>query len=93
MQIASSNGSGGRTMRRYNRALRGTVVGVALLGAYARGGVHEVLRELRDERHFPGMQPIGVYPIHIIVKNGRTMLLASLTAQRAGRLLNCGHAK
>ena len=34
-----------------------------------------VLQELRDERHFPGMQPVGIYPIHIIVKNGRTMLL------------------
>ena len=45
------------------------------LSRYARGGVHEVLQELRDERHFPGMQPVGVYPIHIIVKNGRTMLL------------------
>ena len=45
------------------------------LSRYAPGGVHEVLRELRDERHFPGMQPVGVYPIHIIVKGGRTMLL------------------
>jgi len=45
------------------------------LSRYASGGVHEVLQELRDERHFPGMQPVGVYPIHIIVKNGRTMLL------------------
>ena len=45
------------------------------LSRYAPGGVHEVLRELRDEQHFPGMQPIGVYPIHIIVKNGRTVLL------------------
>jgi hyperosmotically inducible protein len=45
------------------------------LSRYAPGGVHEVLRELRDERHFPGMQPVGIYPIHIIVKNGRTMLL------------------
>ena len=24
---------------------------------------------------FPGMQPFGMYPIHIIVKNGRTTLL------------------
>ena len=31
--------------------------------------------ELRDERRFPGMQPVGRYPIHIVVKNGRTMLL------------------
>ena len=45
------------------------------LSRYAPGGVHEVLRELRDERHFPGMQPVGIYPIHVIVKNGRTMLL------------------
>jgi hypothetical protein len=45
------------------------------LSRYAPGGVYRVLQELRDERHFPGMQPVGVYPIHIIVKNGRTMLL------------------
>jgi hypothetical protein len=45
------------------------------LSRYAPGGVHDVLRELTDERHFPGMQPVGIYPIHIIVKNGRMMLL------------------
>jgi hyperosmotically inducible protein len=45
------------------------------LSRYAPGGVNQVLRELTDERHFPGMQPVGTYPIHIIVKNGRTMLL------------------
>jgi hypothetical protein len=45
------------------------------LPRYAPGGVYGVLQELRDERHFPGMQPVGKYPIHIIVKNGRTMLL------------------
>jgi osmotically-inducible protein OsmY len=45
------------------------------LSRYAPGGVHQVLQELRDEAHFPGMQPVGIYPIHIIVKNGRTMLL------------------
>ena len=45
------------------------------LSRYAPGGVQDVLRELRDERHFPGMQPVGIYPIHIIVKDGRTMLL------------------
>jgi hyperosmotically inducible periplasmic protein len=38
-------------------------------------GEHEVRRELRDERRFPGMQPVGRYPIHIVVQNGRTMLL------------------
>jgi hyperosmotically inducible protein len=45
------------------------------LSRYAPGGLYGVLQELRDERHFPGMQPVGRYPIHIIVKNGRTMLL------------------
>ena len=45
------------------------------LSRYAPGGVPSVLQELRDERQFPGMQPVGRYPIHIIVKNGRTMLL------------------
>ena len=45
------------------------------LSRYAPGGVHEVLQELRDERRFPGMQPVGIYAIHIIVKNGRAMLL------------------
>jgi len=45
------------------------------LSRYAPGGVFGVRQELRDEQRFPGMQPIGRYPIHIIVKNGRTMLL------------------
>lgn len=45
------------------------------LSRYAPGGVNGAIRELRDEQRFPGMQPIGVYAIHIIVNNGRTMLL------------------
>ena len=45
------------------------------LSRYAPGGASEVFREILDERRFPGMQPVGHYPIHIIVKNGRTMLL------------------
>ena len=45
------------------------------LSRYAPGGELGVLQELRDERLFPGMQPVGPYAIHIIVKNGRTMLL------------------
>src|SRR5919106_2366234 len=40
------------------------------LSRYAPGGVLGVLQDLRDERHFPGMQPVGRYPIHIIVENG-----------------------
>ena len=45
------------------------------LWRYAPGGEFGVLQDRRDERHFPGMQPVGPYAIHIIVKNGRTMLL------------------
>ena len=45
------------------------------LSRYAPGGAFGVSQELRDERQFPGMQPIGRYPIHIVVKHGRTMLL------------------
>ena len=44
------------------------------LSRYAPGGVYDVLREIEDERRFPGMQPVGIYPIHIIVKHGRTTL-------------------
>ena len=45
------------------------------LSRYAPGGVNEVFREIQQERRFPGMQPVGQYPIHIIVKHGRTTLL------------------
>src|SRR5262245_42144171 len=45
------------------------------LSRYAPGGAQQAWREVLDERRFPGMQPVGVYPIHIIVKNGRMMLL------------------
>jgi hyperosmotically inducible periplasmic protein len=48
------------------------------LSRYVPGGVQQVLRELRDVQRFPGMQPVGTYPIHIIVKNGRTMLLGAV---------------
>jgi osmotically-inducible protein OsmY len=48
------------------------------LSRYAPGGVYEVLREVRDERRFPGMQPVGRYPIHIVVKGGRTMLFGAV---------------
>ena len=48
------------------------------LSRYAPGGELGVRRDLRDERRFPGMQPVGRYPIHIVVKNGRTMLLGAV---------------
>src|SRR3954467_8256283 len=57
---------GDERMNTYSRVLRMSLVTFGMLAA---------LQDLRDERHFPGMQPVGPYAIHIIVKNGRTMLL------------------
>jgi hypothetical protein len=48
------------------------------LSRYSPGGKLGVLQELRDERRFPGMQPVGPYGIHIVVKNGRTMLFGQV---------------
>jgi osmotically-inducible protein OsmY len=45
------------------------------LSRYAPGGAIGVRYESRSFGRFPGMQPFGTYPIHIIVKNGRTTLL------------------
>jgi hypothetical protein len=47
----------------------------ASLSRYAPGGVTGTMREAFDARRFPGLQPLGAYPIHIIVKNGRTTLV------------------
>ena len=45
------------------------------LSRYAPGGSSSVRYELQQSRLFPGMQPFGTYPIHIIVKGGRTTLV------------------
>jgi hyperosmotically inducible protein len=45
------------------------------LSRYAPGGAMSVRYEALSFARFPGMQPFGMYPIHIIVKNGRTTLL------------------
>ena len=63
------------------------------LSRYAPGGEFGVLQELRDERRFPGMQPVGRYPIHIVVKNGRTSCSASSTAPRTARLQKFARAR
>jgi hyperosmotically inducible periplasmic protein len=56
------------------------------LSRYAPGGEAGVLRALRDERLFPGMQPVGGYAIHIVVRNGRTMLLGDVDNEVDRRL-------
>jgi len=45
------------------------------LSRYAPGGAMSARYELLTFSRFPDMQPFGNYPIHIIVKHGRTMLL------------------
>ena len=47
----------------------------AFLSRYAPGGPDRVVREIYDSRRFPGMhQPLGMYAIHIVVRNGHTTL-------------------
>ena len=47
----------------------------AFLSRYAPGGPDQIRRELYDSMRFPGMhQPLGMYSIHIIVRNGHTTL-------------------
>ena len=47
----------------------------AFLSRYAPGGPDQISREIYDSRRFPGMhQPLGMYAIHIVVRNGRTTL-------------------
>lgn len=49
----------------------------SMLSRYSpTGGVRDVGR-FRLAR-FPGMQPFGTYPIHIIVRNGRTLLVGTV---------------
>ena len=48
------------------------------LSRYAPGGAIGVRHDIRTSSRFPGMQPFGTYPIHIIVRNGRTTLLGEV---------------
>jgi hyperosmotically inducible protein len=45
------------------------------LSRYAPGGQMSARYEVQQFARFPGMQPFGTYPIHIIVKGGRTTLV------------------
>lgn len=47
----------------------------AFLLRYAPGGPDQIHREIYDSRRFPNMhQPLGLYAIHIVVRNGHTTL-------------------
>jgi hypothetical protein len=45
------------------------------LSRYAPGGAPNARYETIRYSRFPGLQPLGSYPIHIIVKRGRTRLV------------------
>jgi len=45
------------------------------LSRYSPGGTMGARYQALSFPRFPGMQPFGMYPIHIIVNNGRIMLL------------------
>jgi osmotically-inducible protein OsmY len=45
------------------------------LSRYAPGGAMAARYDAMQFARFPGMQPLGIYPIHIVVKGGRTTLL------------------
>lgn len=48
------------------------------LSRYAPGGAIGARDEVIRNRRFPGLQPLGDYPIHIVVKGGRTTLVGAV---------------
>jgi hypothetical protein len=58
----------------------------SFLSRYAPGGEMTARYELYQSRRFPGMQPFGTYPIHIIVKNGRTTLMGVVDSEMDRRM-------
>jgi hypothetical protein len=51
------------------------------LSRYSPGGAMAARYDLLQSQRFPGLQPFGTYPIHIIVKNGRTTLMGIVDSQ------------
>jgi hyperosmotically inducible periplasmic protein len=47
----------------------------SFLSRYSSGGAEAALYEALEFSRFPGRQPFGLYPIHIVVNRGRTTLL------------------
>lgn len=51
------------------------------LSRYAPGGAPVRFDRRFFTRRYPGMQPFGVYPVHIIVRRGRTLLLGEVDSE------------
>ena len=62
------------------------IYGDGSLSRYSPGGEMGARYEVRQARRFYGTQPFGVYPIHIIVKNGRTTLMGAVGSDMDKRL-------
>ncbi len=57
------------------------IYGDDFLSRYAPGGPRSVRDDIELSLRFPGLQPVGHYPIHIIVKHGRTTLLGVVDSE------------
>lgn len=57
------------------------IYGDDALSRYAPGGAATARYEAYNAARFPGLQPFGDYPIHIIVKNGRTTLVGEVDSE------------
>jgi BON domain len=62
------------------------IYGDEFLSRYAPGGFTAVYDAIYQARRFPGLQPFGVYPIHIIVRNGHTTLYGTVDSAMDKRL-------
>ena len=62
------------------------IYGDGFLSRYSPEGERAARYELQRAMRFPGMQPSGTYPIHIIVKGGRTMLVGTVDS-KADRMM------
>ena len=62
------------------------IYGDGVLSRYSPGGETGARYEVGQGRRFPGTQPFGTYPIHIIVKNGRTTLMGFVGSEMDRRM-------
>jgi osmotically-inducible protein OsmY len=56
------------------------------LSRYASGGTFAARRAAYESARFPGLQPSGLYAIHIVVKGGRTTLMGMVDNKGDRRL-------
>ena len=70
-----------------------SVYGDDYFSRYISGGPVTVRYDFDLFTRFPNMQPVGMYPIHIIVKNLRTTLLGTVIPTLIGRSRQPAHAR